>query len=65
MSTTLFRQALSTLLNSAIVDYLASVTNTKKAVDLLKAHFTFTAAEMAQHFQDGYGYALTFVYPSN
>ncbi|HIE00324.1 MAG TPA: hypothetical protein EYP59_08555, partial [Thiotrichaceae bacterium] len=59
MSTTLFRQALSTLLNSAIVDYLASVTNNKKAVDLLKEHFTFTAAEMAQHFQKGYAYALT------
>jgi len=58
MSTTIFRQGLSTLLSSAVVDILAGVTGTNKAVDLLKNHFTFTAAEMAKHFQDGYGYAL-------
>jgi len=29
-----------------------------KAVDLLKENFTFTAFEIAQNFQDSYGYAL-------
>ncbi len=54
----IFRQGISTLLNSAIVDILAGVTDTEKALDLLKQNFTFTADEMAKNFQDGYGYAL-------
>ncbi|HEC84684.1 MAG: hypothetical protein DRR08_28695 [Candidatus Parabeggiatoa sp. nov. 2] len=54
----IFRQGISTRLNSAIVDILAGVTDTKKALDLLKQNFTFTADEMAKNFQDGYGYAL-------
>jgi serine/threonine protein kinase len=54
----IFRQGISTLLNSRIIEILSDVQGVNKALDLLKENFTFTAAEMAKNFQDGYGYAL-------
>jgi len=54
-TTTILRNGISTLLNSAIVEILAGVTDTEKAVDLLKENFTFTADEMAKTFEQSYG----------
>ncbi|RKZ57145.1 MAG: hypothetical protein DRR08_19775 [Candidatus Parabeggiatoa sp. nov. 2] len=59
MSTTkIFRQGISTLLNSSIIEILSDMPGVNKALDLLQENFTFTADEMAKNFQDGYGYAL-------
>jgi len=38
----IFRQGLSTLLNSSIIEILSDVPGVSKAVDLLKEIFTFT-----------------------
>ncbi len=58
MSTKILRKGLSTLFKSNIIEILADVPGFKKAIDLLKENFTFTAAEIANNFQDSYGYAL-------
>jgi len=59
MSTAIiFRKGLSSLLNSAVIDILAKSTGTDKALNLLKANFTFTAAEIATNFQDSHARAL-------
>ena len=59
MSTTkILRQGLSSLLKSNIIEILAGITDTEKALDLLKQNFTFTHSEIAKNFQDSYGYAL-------
>ncbi len=59
MSTAIiFRKGLSSLLNSAVIDILAKSTGTNKALNLLKANFTFTAAEIAVAFQDSHARAL-------
>ncbi len=58
MSTKIIRKGLSTLLNSSIIEILSDMPGVSKAVDLLKENFTFTTAEIAQNFQDSYGYAL-------
>ncbi len=55
----IFRQGLSTLLNSSIIEILSDVPGVSKAIDLLKEIFTFTTAEIAQNFQESYGYALS------
>jgi len=59
MSTKMIRQGLSNLLNSSIIEILSDMPGVSKAVDLLKEFFTFTAAEIAQNFQESYGYALS------
>jgi serine/threonine protein kinase len=59
MSTKIIRQGLSNLLNSSIIEILSDMPGVSKAVDLLKENFTFTAAEIAQNFQESYGYALS------
>ena len=56
--TKIIRQGLSTLLNSSIIEILSDMPGVSKSVDLLKENFTFTAAEIAQNFQESYGYAL-------
>ncbi|OAD21052.1 hypothetical protein THIOM_003197, partial [Candidatus Thiomargarita nelsonii] len=59
MSTAIiFRKGLCSILNSAVIDILAKSTGTDKALDLLKANFTFTAAEIAASFQDSHARAL-------
>ena len=58
MSTKIIRKGLSTLLNSRIIEILSDVPGVSKAIELVKENFTFTAAEIAQNFQDSYGYAL-------
>jgi len=59
MSTAIiFRKGLCSLLNSAVIDILAKSTGTDKALDLLKANFTFTTAEIAANFQDSHARAL-------
>ena len=55
---TILRQGLATLFNSAVVNILAEATKTEKPFNLLKEHFSFTADEIAQAFQQSYGYAL-------
>ena len=57
-TTTIFRKGLNSLLNGAMMAILAKSTGTEKVVELLRQHFTFTAQEMAQAFQNSYGYAL-------
>jgi hypothetical protein len=49
---------LKKILNSAVIEILARYTGTDKALDLLKAKFTFTAAEIAKAFQDSHARAL-------
>jgi hypothetical protein len=59
MSTAIiFKKGLCSLLNSAVINILAQSTGTDKAVDLLKTNFTFSAAEIAQSFQESYTRAL-------
>jgi internalin A len=59
MSTTLiFKEGLSSLLNSAIINIIDKSNSTDEALEVLKQHFTFTAAEIAQAFQESYIRAL-------
>ncbi|MEN8220262.1 MAG: protein kinase [Pseudomonadota bacterium] len=59
MSTAIiFRKGLCSLLNSAVINILAQSNGTDKAVDLLKTNFTFSAAEIAQSFQESHTRAL-------
>jgi len=59
MSTAIiFRNGISSLLNSSVINILAQSTGTDKALNLLKANFTFTAAEIAAAFQDSHARAI-------
>jgi len=59
MSTAIiFRNGISSILNSSVINILAESTGTEKALNLLKANFTFTAAEIATAFQDSHARAI-------
>ena len=44
--TQILRQGISSLLNGAIIEILAGVTDTEKALDLLKQNFTLKSARI-------------------
>jgi hypothetical protein len=50
----ILRKGISSLLNSNVINILAESTGSEKALNLLKANFTFTAAEIATAFQDSH-----------
>ena len=58
MSTTIFSSGLSTMLQGAVIESLTQVPGAGSAVNLLQENFKFTAAEIANNFQNSYGYAL-------